>query len=250
MQELPTSDGKPVFTFDGSNIKIVGGERVIGGYTSSPAFEEVLADIQRRFADLIAKGIPVIPFIILQWADGTALTPKISAHPVIMMCVNIHDDFVDQHINVIRMGVCAPTLTVRHFEKKHVAALSDLNLFAYHLCQDLIWEDFWHYNRVGIPHPSVLLPDGSGSYSKQQAIFVPYMEAVPVDMSEAWTQTCHRQNGTFAHISLLVPTFQLANPNVRVRISFFVVNSYDMVMTKFQRIYILSLYYVSVITVL
>ncbi len=65
---------------------------------------------------------------------------------------------------------------------------------------------------------------------------MPYMEAVPVDMSEAWTQTCHRQNGTFSNINLLVPTFQLANPNVRIRISFFVVNSYATVMTKLQRV--------------
>jgi hypothetical protein len=53
------------------------------GVHNSPVMIEIEEDIERRF-----PGENALPILIVAWADGTSLTLKMSAHPVVAKIAN------------------------------------------------------------------------------------------------------------------------------------------------------------------
>ena len=81
----------------------------VHGYSvdSTPAFFlPGLREMQRGVTPTIEMYVYV--FAELIWSDGSAVTIRMSSHPVVCSCANINDGLINTELNNIRLGVSAP----------------------------------------------------------------------------------------------------------------------------------------------
>ena len=170
------------------------------------------ADLDRRFPHLKGR---VFPLGCGFWHDGVAITFKLSAHPCVLFALNIDEDFFSCDINTIRLGTTCPSLNKRFWPKGAGCVASRfkaLTSFAEQQCLEIILEEFWDLNRTGIPVQNLLLESGR---VVPDALIVPYLPLVSLDLDQAWKDQCVRANGLISHLTLLATKDDLDDPLVR-----------------------------------
>ena len=168
------------------------------GVHTSIVMRDAVQDCERRFGPGNA-----VPLLMVAWADGTALTHRMSAHPVVFKVLNVNPELYHKRLNVFRAGATALMLGNKYWAKQHQAQQKALSDFVFHLSMDLIMEPFWDLNCSGFSS----LDDGP--------IIVPYLVAVCADLDEAWQLACRPKNGTYCHLNLTISKDEYTNPNVR-----------------------------------
>ena len=102
----------------------------VHGYSvdSTPAF--CLHGLRERQRGVTPTNhINVHVFAELIWSDGTAVTIRMSSHPVVCSCANINDGLINTELNNIRLGVSAPDPRMKYVQKNKASVHGELKRF-------------------------------------------------------------------------------------------------------------------------
>jgi len=119
------SDGGPVFHWIPCVEYNDAGARVFSRFDTSILFARLTREAKRRHPN--HRNVHV--FAELLWSDGTAVTIRMSSHPVVCSCANINDGLINTELNNMRLGVSAPDPRMKFIPKNKAKVHSELKRF-------------------------------------------------------------------------------------------------------------------------
>ena len=119
------SDGGPVFHWIPCAEYNEFGARVFSRFDTSILFARLTREAKRRHPN--HRNVYV--FAELIWSDGTAVTIRMSSHPVVCSCANINDGLINTELNNIRLGVSAPDPRMKYVQKNKASVHAELKRF-------------------------------------------------------------------------------------------------------------------------